>query len=308
MFHPPIGLATVAAHAHDSAQSVGYWSLNWPLIIVLVAAVTAYQLAARAVTDRHPARPWPWRHSAFFLAGIAVLAFAAIGPLGTLDHQSFWAHMSQHILVMMLSAPLLLLGQPVLLLLRYVSAKTRHDVVVPILRSRFVATITHPAVSWTIFAVVLIGSHVTGFFEYSLEHDWVHHLVEHPLYLSAGLIYFYPLLGVGPRTSAIQPFAKVISLFAMMLPEVVLGFAIYTSSSVLYPYYAEVTQRDVGPANALDDQRLAGALMWSSGMLFNAVWISVAVWEWLKAEEHKGLRVDAAIRAEALAEARGEID
>jgi cytochrome c oxidase assembly factor CtaG len=140
---------------------------------------------------------------------------------------------------------------------------------------------------------VLVGTHFTGFYEYALEHPPVHNYVEHPLYLGAGLLYYYPLLGVSPGGSAMQPFAKVVSLFLMMVPEAVVGFSLYMASSVLYPYY-ETVERPWGPSTALLDQRLGGALMWSAGMIFHALWISVAAWQWFRSEEVKARRIDAA--------------
>jgi putative copper resistance protein D len=273
------------------------WSLDLPLLAVLVATSTAYLVAASSINRRHPSQPWPVRHSFFFVAGICVVLISTLGPFGSLDDTFFWAHMTQHILLMMLAAPLLLLGEPVLLVLRTSNRALRRRVVLPVLHSRIVRFLTHPVVSWLIFAGVLVGTHFTGFFEYALEHEGVHNYVEHPLYLGAGLLYFYPLLGTSPGASAMPPFAKVVSLFLMMVPEAVVGFSIYMAGAVLYPYYLSVDDRVWGPSTALADQRLGGALMWSSAMIFDAMWISVAVWEWIKSEEHKAKRIDAAIAA-----------
>ena len=276
-------------------ELVTTWSFELPLLLALVGAVAAYLAAARSVTRRHRTQPWRARHSAFFVAGVAVVMVATLGPFGSLDDTFFWAHMTQHILLMMLAAPLLLLGEPVLLLLRSSTRTFRQDVVLPVLHGRAVRFLTHPVVGWVVFAGVLVGAHFTGFFEFALEHEAVHHYVEHPLYLAAGLLYFYPLLGTSPGASAMPPFAKVVSLFLMMLPETMVGFAIYMAGGVLYPHYTGVTDRPWGPSTALADQRLGGAFMWSSAMVFDALWISVAVWEWMKAEEHKARRVDAAV-------------
>ena len=267
-------------------ELVTTWTLDLPLLVVLVATTALYLTAAASVSRRHPTQPWPVRHSFFFVAGIGVVLLSTLGPFGSLDDTFFWAHMTQHILLMMLAAPLLLLGEPVLLVLRSSSRAFRRRVVLPVLRSRVVRFFTHPVVSWLIFAGVLVGTHFTGFFEYALEHEAVHNYVEHPLYLGAGLLYFYPLLGTSPGASAMAPFAKVVSLFLMMVPEVVVGFAIYMAGAVLYPYYLSVDDRAWGPSTALADQRVGGALMWSSAMVFDAMWISVAVWEWFKSEEH----------------------
>ncbi|HEY5135721.1 MAG TPA: cytochrome c oxidase assembly protein [Candidatus Nanopelagicales bacterium] len=278
-------------------ELVTTWSLDLPLLVVLVAVTAAYLATARSVTRWHPTQPWRARHSAFFVAGIGVVLVSTLGPFGSLDDTFFWAHMTQHILLMMLAAPLLLLGEPVLLVLRSSSRSFRQRVVLPVLHSHVVRFLTHPVVSWMIFAAVLVGTHFTGFFEYALEHEGIHNYVEHPLYLGAGLLYFYPLLGTSPGASAMAPFAKVVSLFLMMLPEVMVGFAIYTAGAVLYPFYSGVEDRPWGPSTALADQRVGGALMWSSAMIFDALWISVAVWEWMKSEEHKAKRIDVAIAA-----------
>ena len=289
------------AHTWDFVTT---WTFEPILASVLVVVAAAYGVAARRVTNEHPRQPWPARSSVLFGLGLLVVLVSTLGPVGSYDDAFFWAHMTQHILLMMLAAPLLLLGEPVLLVLRASTRSFRRSVVVPVLHSRVVRFLTHPVVGWLVFAVVLFGTHFTGFFEYALEHPAVHDYVEHPLYLGAGLLYFYPLLGVSAGASAMAPFAKVVSLFLMMVPETMVGFAIYMAGGVLYPFYTAVDDRPWGPSTALDDQRLGGALMWSSAMLFDAIWISVAVWGWLRAEEHKAKRVDAQIAAEQLA-ARG---
>jgi putative copper resistance protein D len=282
-------------------EHVGDLLTTWTFAPVLAATLSvvtaAYLMGARSVTRDHPTQPWPVQSVAFFIAGMLTILVATLGPIGSYDDDFFWAHMTQHILLMMLAAPLLLLGEPVLLVLRVSTPAFRRRVVLPVLHSRVVRFVTHPVVSWLIFAGVLFGTHFTGFFEYALEHPLVHDYVEHPLYLGAGLVYFYSLVGTNPGAAAMPPFAKVVSLFLMMLPEVVVGFAIYMAGGVLYPFYDTVDERPWGPSTALDDQRLGGALMWSSAMIFDALWISVAVWAWMQAEEHKAKRVDAAVAA-----------
>lgn len=272
------------------------WDVAQPATIAVLLVGGGYLLGVRRVNRLHPQHPWRRRWSVFFACGLFALSYVTVGPIGAFDDVFFWSHMTQHIVLMMLAAPLLLLGEPVLLLLRASSRKTRRQLIVPVLRSRFVRLVTNPVFTWVFFAVVLIGTHFTHFYEFALEHPRVHELVEHPLYLTAGLLYFYPLLGISPGGSALPPFAKVVSLFAMMVPETVVGFSIYTSSHVLYPYYSTVT-RPWGPATALDDQRLAGAFMWSSGMVFNAIWIAVAAWEWWADEERRAKRIDASLAA-----------
>jgi putative copper resistance protein D len=204
--------------------------------------------------------------------------------------------MVQHIVLMMLAAPILLLGSPVLLLLRASSRGVRHRWLVPVLRSRAVAALTHPVASWLIFAGVLMGTHFSPFYEYSLRHPLVHDYVEHPLFLGAALIYYYGLLPGNPSPQRLAPAWRALSLFLMMIPETMTGFFIYASRYLLYPFYGDVA-RPFGPS-PLPDQQLAGALMWSGSMLIDSVWVSVAVLEWLRSEERRARRLDLAALAE----------
>jgi cytochrome c oxidase assembly factor CtaG len=236
------------------------------------------------------ARVWPRRATASFLTGLALVWLVVLGPFGAFDDTFFWAHMVQHVVLMMLAAPLLLLGSPVLLALRVASRQRRHDLLVPVLRSRVVVTLTHPVVSWLLFAAVLVGTHFSPFFEYALRHPLVHDFVEHPLYLGVALLFYYPLLPGNPSPQRLAPAWRALSLFLMMIPETMTGFFIYASNYLLYPFYG-VVQRPFGPA-PLADQQLAGALMWSGSMLIDSVWVTVAVLEWLKSEERRAHRID----------------
>jgi putative copper resistance protein D len=269
---------------------LGDWTFDPVPAVVLLGVASGYIYAARAVSRRHPELPWaPWR-TVSFLAGLVTVWIALMGPPGSLDDTFFWAHMVQHLLLMMLAAPLMLLGSPVLLLLRVSSRSTRRRVLVPVLRSRPVAVLTNPFVSWVFFAGVLVGTHFTAAFDYSLRHPLVHELVEHPLYLGAALAFYYPLLPGNPSPRRIAPAWRALSLFLMMLPETMTGFFLYGSNYVLHPYYTTVV-RPYGPG-PLADQQLAGALMWSGSMLIDALWVSVAVLEWLHSEEDRSRRLD----------------
>ncbi|MDX6245865.1 MAG: putative rane protein [Frankiales bacterium] len=215
---------------------------------------------------------------------------AILGPIGAYDDTFFWAHMVQHLVLVMLAAPLLLLGSPVLLILRVSSRRIRHSYVVPVLRSRAVRVLTDPYVGWLGFAGVLVATHFSPFFDYSLRHPLVHQFVEHPLFLGAALLFYYPLLPGNPSPRRVAPAWRALSLFLMMIPETMTGFFIYASRYLLYPFYGTVA-RPFGPG-PLTDQQLAGALMWSGTMLIDAVWVSVALLEWLHNEEKRSRRID----------------
>lgn len=267
-----------------------HWSFDPVLALPLVALCVLYVAGVRRVDSTTPAKPWPRRYTVSFFAGIAVMWTVVLGPFGVYDDTFFWAHMIQHIALMMLVAPLLLLGAPVLLLLRASSRAVRRRWIIPVLRSRLVLWLTKPVVGWVIFAGVLLGTHFSPFYEWSLEHPLVHRFVEHPLYLGAALIYYYPLLSVNPGPRTVPYSLRVVSLFTMMFPETMSGFFIYATNYVMYPYYATV-DRPFGPG-PIPDQQLGGALMWSGSMIIDSVWVTVAACDWLRDEKRVAQRID----------------
>jgi cytochrome c oxidase assembly factor CtaG len=269
---------------------LGSWTFDPLLVLGLVGTATAYLTAVRRVDARHPEHPWQGRRTASFLGGLALCWLVLLGPVGALDDTFFWAHMVQHLALMMLIAPLLLLGSPVLLLLRASSPAVRRTWVLPVLRSRALTTLTRPLVGWLLFAGVLVGTHFSPFYEFSLEHPLVHEYVEHSLYLGVALIYYYPLLPGNPGPRKVPYNLRALSLFSMMFPETLSGFFLYATTHVLYPYYSHV-QRPFGPV-PLDDPQLGGALMWGGSMIVDSLWVTLAVLAWLRSEVRLAARID----------------
>ncbi len=274
---------------HEAVWFLSQWAIAPAPTVALVLGELAYVSAVRRVGRRYPATSWPRSRTWCFLAGLGLIFLVVDGPVGALDSTFFWAHMVQHMTIMMVAAPLLLMGAPVLLALR-VSPRPRRRPLVAVLRSRPVRVLTNPFLTWGLFAATMLGTHFTPFYNYALTHPVVHDYVEHPLYLTVALVYFYPLVGDNPLPHGPSPLAKVVSLIAQMGPESMTGFFLYTAPTVLYPAY-ETSYRPTGPG-PLADQQLGGALMWCGGMVIGAVWIAMAVASWLKAESRAAGRLD----------------
>lgn len=268
---------------------LGTWTFEPVPVTLLIASALLYLAGVRTLVRRQ--QSWSAWRTTSFQAGLVLIWFVILGPVGAHDDVFFWSHMVQHIVLMMIAAPLLLLGSPILLLLRASPRRVRHDYLLPVLRSRVVVGLTDPRFSWLLFAGVLIGTHFSPFYDYALYHPLVHNYVEHPLFLGAALIYYYPLLGHNSVPRYIQPGIRVLSLSLMMLPEAIVGFVFYSSTYVMYPFYVHVT-RPFPPLSPLLDQQLGGALMWAGAMIIDSIWIILAVLDWWRSEEQKAHRVD----------------
>jgi cytochrome c oxidase assembly factor CtaG len=260
--------------------------------LALVLTAVLYVVAARRVTRRTPGRPWAAYRTWCFGAGLAVTAFALVGPPGAWDDVFFFAHMTQHILLTMLAAPLMVLGDPVLLAMRAASGEVRRRWLVPCLRSRVVHTLTHPAFGWVFFVGVMAVTHLPSVYDAFLTHPLLHDYVEHPLYLGSGLVFFQPLLVPTAGTRYVRHWVRLVSLFTVMIPMAMLGFFIFATPRLAYGFYTHV-RRPFGPT-ALADQHLAGILMWSTSMVLSVAWLVVAGSNWLQAEERRTRRVERA--------------
>ena len=279
-----------------------FWtSWVWPptVVVGLLATVGAYLALVRRVDRTCPTQPWRRGRTVSFITGTAVVGYAICGFPGVYDDTFFWAHMLQHVLITMLAAPLLVLGEPLLLVLRASSRASRRRWWLPLLRSGVVRRLTRPGFALLLFVGIMGVSHIPAVYDFALAHPLVHGYIEHPLYLTSALIYFYPVLADAPGPQRMADGAKVLSLFAMMAPMAVLGFFIYALPRLAYPFYAHV-DRPFGPA-PLADQQLAGAIMWCSSMVFGVLWLCLAGSHWLAGDERRTRRVDRALARDGVA-------
>lgn len=261
----------------------------------LTLALALYLGAARHVrTAGGPA--WPRGYTACFVAGIALLALVYLGPMGAWSHTFFWVHMTQHLVVTMAAAPLLVLGAPITLAFRASGPRQRRAIVAA-LRSRAVLIMTNPVLTWVLFAGALLAVHFTPFYDWALTNHGVTVMVEQPLFLIVAVLYYLPLIGTNLLPQRPSHGVRLASLALMMIPEAVIGAAIYFSPVLLYDGFA--VDRPFGP-DALTDQQLSGALMWALVMVVDSFWMMWVAADWWSSEERRSRRQDAEIAAERL--------
>jgi putative copper resistance protein D len=204
--------------------------------------------------------------------------------------------MSQHLLVMMTAAPLIVLGAPVTLAFRASGPVTRRRWIVPVLRSRAVRILTNPVVTWFLFAGALLGTHFTGFYNWALTNHDADQFLQQPLFLAAALLYYFPLVGANLQPRRPSHATRLVSLALMMIPEAIVGAVIYFSPTLLYPAFPVDRPFGLGPQA---DQQLAGALMWALVMVVDSFWMMFVAAEWFAGEERKGARFNRDLAREA---------
>jgi putative membrane protein len=258
-------LAGPAAGAEVPAPTLGRLLLSWsldPLVTVgLLAAVIAYLQARRRLVAGGVA--WPARRTAYFLSGIGALVLALLSPIQAYDTALFSVHVVQHMLLTMVAAPLLALGAPITLALRVAKGRTRRRMA-RVLHSPPLRVIGHPLVAWVVFTLSLYGLYFSPLFDLSLRQPLVHDLV-HLHFLAAGLLFWWPVVGLDPSRWRMPHIARLGFVFLMVPFHAFLGVAIMNSGRVLAPTL-ESFQRSWGPT-PLADQQTGGAILWGAGDL-----------------------------------------
>ncbi len=200
-----------------------------------------------------------------FLGGLSALLLALESPLDTFDSLFLSAHMTQHLLLMMIAPPLLLLGQPTLPLLRGMPKAFVKEALGPFLTSptlrKFFEFFTSLPVTWLLFALSTILWHMPVLYELALRSaTW--HGIQHASFFWTGVLFWWPLIRQGPGKSRWPDWAGIPYLLFSDIVNTALSAFLIFSGKVLYPSYERV---HISGFSAGDDQALAGAIMWVPG-------------------------------------------
>jgi putative copper resistance protein D len=253
------------------------------LALMLAASAALYAWGWLRVARAH--RPFPRFAPLAFAAGLAVVAASLLGPLDGLSDASLSWHMTQHLALITLAAPLLLMGAPVRLALAALPARAA-TILARALNSPPMRVVDQPLFGLALLTVVLYGTHFSPLYERALEDENVHAWV-HVLYLVTALIYWNPIFAIAPAPHAPSHPARILALFLSLPMSAFLGFGFYVTNHVLYAHYAT-------RPGALADQMNAGAVMWLSAgtpVLLALLW---CVADWGARERRIGAAFDAA--------------
>lgn len=224
---------------------------TWPLVLArwsIEPGVVAGLALAAVLYVRRTGRGG--RRPGLFGAGLAVVALALLSPVATYAEGLLSVHMVQHLLLVLVAAPLLVASFP---------GRRRAS----------------PLVAWTAFAAAGWVVHFSPLFDLALRHAPVH-AFEHVLFLGSGLLFWAPILHDGPSGPSYP--ARLLYLALAMPQNTFLALAIFSADHPLYGSYVRQA-RPWGPS-VLADQRLGGGIMWVAGdvTLLVAVLLVAARW------------------------------
>jgi cytochrome c oxidase assembly factor CtaG len=249
------------------------WSFSPTILLGVVALCGGYLYATGPVRrQRGWGGPVSRGQAAAFFGGTAMLAFALLSPLDRIgDGYLFWAHMVQHMLLVMVVAPLWLLGTPGWLL----RAMLRRPVALR--AGRF---LTHPGVAFALFNVNFWLWHAPALYDATLGNEWLH-AFEHLTFLGTAVLNWFPILSPAPdELPRLSLPGQIIYLFVSCQPMVLLGAGLTFLHAPLYAPYVAAPR--IFGVSALGDQQVGGLIMWLPGNAVYLLMISVAFYHWLE--------------------------
>jgi cytochrome c oxidase assembly factor CtaG len=246
------------------------WSFEPLVVVPAVAAATLYLRGWATLSRRMPARFGVGR-AVIFLGGLAGVVLALCSPLDALSQQFLQAHMVQHLLLMLVTPPLLWLGAPVAPLLLGLPHRPRQAVAAG-LATRPARGLTralgNPRITCVAFILAFWFWHVPALYDLALRSDTWHH-VEHFCFFAAALAFWWPVIRPWPARSVWPRWPMIGYLLVAEAQNTLLSAILTFSDRVIYPFYDAPPR--AGGLTALEDQSLAGVIMWIPGSLAFAV-------------------------------------
>lgn len=272
------------------------WVWEPSVVVGCSALVAGYLVLARPLTAR----------AGYFFAGVAVLLFSLVSPLDVLgDGYLFSAHMAQHLLLILVAPPLLLLGLP---------TATVKWTLGRLPGARLGRALVHPVVAWALSTGIMFVWHLPALYDLAVRNELVH-VAQHLLFLGSATLFWWPVVDPGAAPGEpplLPPWVTLVYLFAAFGASSLLGIILTFAPAGLYPVYTAPDDylgivpllREGWGLSAAADQQLGGLLMWVAGGAFYLLPIIAVFGRWMSQPETAVSGPDAPRTEPALVTAR----
>jgi putative membrane protein len=256
-----------------------------------------------AGSGRRPRSP-AWRALCFYGALLSTL-IALDGPVDDFSDKLLWVHMTQHLLLMTVTAPLLVLAAPWMEFWRPLPIGLRRSVAGAVVQGRAFAPLralarvaSRPIAAWLLFNGDLALWHYPWLYDLTLQNAAVHY-AEHFSLVLFGCLFWAQVIDSRPFHARLDHFGRAVFAAAGGVAAWVLAVVLALAPTSLYAAYASLPSRP-GGISALSDQQLAGGVMWGPGSIPYALVVFWALYLWLGDDEPRRRRSAAtALRTEA---------
>jgi putative membrane protein len=269
---------------------------DFPMLLVAVALALHVAGERRAARLRRRPRDRRARlRAGSFYAGLAIIVISLEGPIDTYAAKLFWVHMIQHILLLTVAAPLIVLGAPWNSTWRPLPLGFRRSVAGTVAKASWTAPLRavgralgSPTGAFLAFSADLLVWHIPAAYDLTLAHLWVHAL-EHTTFLLVGILLWSQVLDSPPLHRRLQAAHRVYYMVGASAVGWLLSLVLAFAPSPLYPAYAHMASRP-GGISALTDQQLAAGMMLGPGSVPMMLFVFIGLYRWLGAEDEASAR------------------
>jgi cytochrome c oxidase assembly factor CtaG/cytochrome c2 len=265
------------------------WSFEPWLLACVAAAAVPYALGMHRMGAQRGAILGHGRAVSFF-GGLSVLLLALVSPLDAVADDLFSAHMFQHMLLLLVIPPLLVYGRPVITWLWAFDLDARRSVVRGWKRTGLDAAfrgLMHPLVVWVLLTMALCFWHLPGPYDAAVRNEWLHDL-EHLSFLLVSLQFWTLVIEPYGQRRALGYGATVVFVVSAGFVMGMIGAVLTFAPAPLYGAYLHTTQ--AYGLTPLDDQQLAGIIMWIPSNLVHAGALCTVFFAWFRADERRATR------------------
>src|SRR6266567_511547 len=223
-----------------AAAVLASWSLDWGMLCLLLAIAGLYLRGWRLLHAELPAK-YTTEKLAAFVSGLLAVVLALESPVDAFGALLLQAHMIQHLLLIAVAPPLLLLAQPVLPLMRGLPRWIFKDALGPFLSCRELKqvgrAIVHPIVTWFALSAAIVIWHLPWLYELALSSpEW--HQAEHACFFWSAVLFWWPVIDVWPSHPIWPRWAMIPYLLFAGMVNMGLSAVLSFSRQVIYTSYA----------------------------------------------------------------------
>jgi cytochrome c oxidase assembly factor CtaG/cytochrome c2 len=274
--------ATPALTSEGNVSVEDVWRWTWPpYIVVPLLIAAALYLAGLIRMRREKGRVGLSLNAiACFVFGWLFLVLALDSPMHEWSEQLFWVHMTQHELLVLVSAPLLVFGRPGVVWLWSFPQSWRttisHALTKKLIRIAW-ACISAPFAAWGLHALALWVWHAPSLFDATLHSEWVH-AAQHISFMGTAMLFWWAL--IQKHSGRLGYGGAVLYVFTTAVHTSVLGALLTFAPRAWYPSYAETASH--WHLTALEDQQIGGLIMWIPAGTLLLCFTLVFLSRWMK--------------------------
>ena len=270
---------------------LGRWDLSPAVLIPLAIIGGGYLLGWLRLGARSRYRSVTWGRTLFFGFGYVALLLALVSPIDVFGGELFFMHMIQHLLLMMVAAPLLLLASPMAVFLWALPEAARYRLGRAFNRSgllrRILQGATVPVMAWLLYAGTIWLWHAPFAYDAALEREGLHSL-EHLTMFGVAVLFWWPVIGPAPIRSHLAYPLRFLYLFMALFQNIIVGAFLTFADSSIYSFYQGAPEHWGVSADVA--QQLGGLIMWILGAMMYVAVLSILFFAWIDREEREAAR------------------